>query len=126
MSLAGFKSGLSSKMWSKKELMSFIELSSQTRKSGFKHLMMEMLMHLQPYFLSQISDIKILRLDYSFVWMGGYPGKMIKHSLLSRNGVLTTFDSLQSVDYGGNAPPPEQWEPIMSKPMPDGFPLPYN
>lgn len=56
--------------------------------------------------LSQLPKLKALRLDYSFVWMGGYPGRRVKHSLLTQTGVLSTFDSLQFVDYGGNAPPP--------------------
>lgn len=76
--------------------------------------------------LSQLPKLKALRLDYSFVWMGGYPGRLAKHSLLSKTGVLSTFYSLQSVDYGGNVPPPEQWEIPMHAPMPDGFPLCYN
>lgn len=58
--------------------------------------------------------------------MGGYPGRMVKHSLLTKSGELNTFDSLQSVDYGGNVPHPEQWEIPMRAPMPDGFPLCYN
>lgn len=76
--------------------------------------------------LSQLPGIKTLYLDYSFVWMGEYPGRMVKHSLLTKSGELNTFDSLQSVDYGGNVPPPEQWEIPMRAPMPDGFPLCYN
>ncbi|OJJ87027.1 F-box protein [Aspergillus glaucus CBS 516.65] len=64
--------------------------------------------------LSQLPGIKTLYLDYSF------------HSLLTKSGELNTFDSLQSVDYGGNVPPPEQWEIPMRAPMPDGFPLCYN
>lgn len=78
--------------------------------------------------LSQFSNIRSLQLDYSFVWMGGYPGWMVKQLLLlSKNGVVAnTFGSLRSVDYGGNVPPPEQWEIPMHRSMPDGFPLSYN
>lgn len=71
--------------------------------------------------LSQFPGIKTLRLDYSFVWMGGYPGRIAKHYLLTRSNA---FDTLQSVDYGGNVPPPEQI--AMQQPMRDGFPLSYN
>lgn len=74
----------------------------------------------------QLPDIRTLKLDYSFVWMGGYPGRMVKHCLLARNNgaVSNTFDALQSVDYGGNVPPPEHFELV--DPTPDGFPLSYN
>lgn len=76
--------------------------------------------------LSQLPGIETLQLDYSFVWIGGYPGRMVKHCLLARNNgvVSNTFDALQSVDYGGNVPPPEQF--AMGEPMRDGFSLSYS
>lgn len=58
--------------------------------------------------LSQLSDIETLQLDYSFVWMGGYPGRMVKHCLLAKNGSCRvasyTFDALQSVDLWWKCP----------------------
>lgn len=76
--------------------------------------------------LSQLPGIKSLQLDYSFVWIGGYPGRMVKHCLLARkNGLVSnTFVALQLLDYGGNVPPPEQF--AMGEPMRDGLPLSYN
>ena len=78
------------------------------RKDGFRHLTTEMLMQLWLYFSSQLLKLKAPRLDYSFVWMGGYSGRMVKHSFLTKTGMPNTFDCLQFVDYGGNAPLPEQ------------------
>ncbi|OGM41706.1 F-box domain protein [Aspergillus bombycis] len=54
--------------------------------------------------LSQLPNLKSLRLDYSFVWQDGYPGTMLKQALFSPNGVLSTFQHLEIVDYGGNVP----------------------
>lgn len=48
---------------------------------------------------------------------------MVKHCLLARKNGLV-FDALQSLDYGGNVPPPEQF--AMGEPMRDGSPLSYN
>ncbi|XHG00861.1 hypothetical protein AWENTII_004276 [Aspergillus wentii] len=58
--------------------------------------------------------------------MGGYPGRMLKHSLLSRNKVLSTFDHLQRAEYGGNTPPAELWDNNMLPLDLDGFPSVYN
>lgn len=53
--------------------------------------------------ISQFGGLKSLRLDYSFVWIRGYPGIMVRHALFSApRGVLSSFDALELVDYGGN------------------------
>lgn len=77
-------------------------------------------------FISQLSGLRSLHLDYSFVWMGGYPGQMMKHALLSPNGVLSTFDCLCLVDYGGNVPLPMEFAFDSGELWPDSFPSSYN
>ncbi|ODM18875.1 hypothetical protein SI65_05492 [Aspergillus cristatus] len=61
--------------------------------------------------VSQLHNVKTLRLDYSFIWFGGYPGRMVMHSLFSGRpdpaSTLSRFESLWLVDYGGNMPPTE-------------------
>lgn len=57
--------------------------------------------------VSQLPNIESLQLDFSFVWKGGFPGRMVKHAIFSQNNkYLSTFESLQVVDYGGNVPRP--------------------
>ncbi|KAF5856316.1 hypothetical protein ETB97_007524 [Aspergillus alliaceus] len=75
-------------------------------------------------FLSQLPNLKSLRLDYSLVWWDGYPGVMLKQALLAPNGVLSTFQHLEVVDYGGNVPLGEN-EDFYGSEDPDGYP-PYN
>ncbi|KAI9043860.1 F-box protein [Aspergillus affinis] len=75
-------------------------------------------------FLSQLRNLKSLRLDYSFVWWDGYPGIMLKHALLHPNGVFSTFDQLETVEYGANVPLAETERPDDDE-VPDGYP-PYN
>lgn len=60
-------------------------------------------------FISQVSNIKSLRLDYAFVWLQGYSRRMMEHAVLSpnNNGSLPAFNLLELVDYGGNAPIPD-------------------
>lgn len=77
-------------------------------------------------FVSQLLGLGSLRLDYSFVWMGGYPGQMVKHALLLPNGVLSTFDSLHLIDYGGNVPLPIEFAFDSGLQWPDSFPASYN
>lgn len=77
-------------------------------------------------FISQIPGLRSLHLDYSFVWMGGYPGQMIKHALRSPNGVLSTFDCLYLADYGGNMPLPVDHTFDSGELWPDNFPSSYN
>ncbi|OGM49486.1 hypothetical protein ABOM_001623 [Aspergillus bombycis] len=75
-------------------------------------------------FLSQLPNIKSLRLDYSFVWWDGYPGVMLKQALLYPTGVFSTFDRLETVEYGANVPIAEDERPDDDE-VPDGYP-PYN
>ncbi|KAJ5667440.1 hypothetical protein N7507_003304 [Penicillium longicatenatum] len=54
-------------------------------------------------FLSQLRNLNSLRLDYSFVWQSGFPGLMLRHALSSSSKpLLSQFNSLKDVDYGGN------------------------
>ncbi|PLB47476.1 F-box domain protein [Aspergillus steynii IBT 23096] len=75
-------------------------------------------------FLSQLPNLKSLRLDYSFVWWDGYPGIMLKQALLCPNGVFSTFQHLETVEYGANVPIAETHRPDDDE-VPDGYP-PYN
>ncbi|KAJ5709519.1 hypothetical protein N7493_009810 [Penicillium malachiteum] len=52
--------------------------------------------------LSQLHNLKSLRLDYSFIWQSGFPGLMLRHALSSSSSSLSNFESLKDVDYGGN------------------------
>lgn len=59
-------------------------------------------------FLSQLAELRSLRLDHSFVWQSGFPGLMMRHALFSApEGVLARFEKLEVVDYGSNVPPLE-------------------
>jgi len=65
--------------------------------------------------LSQLHKLKSLQLDYSFVWMLGLPGLMLRHALFSaplEGGSLSAFDSFIMVDYGGNVRQSELLEEI--------------
>ena len=77
-------------------------------------------------FISQIRNIKTLRLDYSFVWMQGYPGRMMEHAVLSPNGTLPAFSQLELVDYGGNVPMPEEYFAEFNDPIPDSPPASFK
>lgn len=76
--------------------------------------------------ISHLPGIRSLRLDYSFVWMDGYPGRIMKHATFSPNNTLSTFDSLQAVDYGGNVPLAKMISFDTGDPMPDSYPASYN
>ena len=79
--------------------------------------------------ISQLPNIVSLRLDFSFVWKGGFPGRMVKHAVFSQNNThLSSFDSLQVVDYGGNVPRPvKSWmEFDTDYQQPDDFSTPCN
>ncbi|KAJ5160586.1 uncharacterized protein N7482_007590 [Penicillium canariense] len=53
--------------------------------------------------ISQMSCLRTLKLDCSFVWDHGWPGLMITHAMLgSPPGVLSDFSRLTYVDYGNN------------------------
>lgn len=76
--------------------------------------------------ISQLPRITSLRLDYCFVWMDGYPGRMVKHAILSPSNTLSTFGSLQVVDYGGNVPLAKMISFDTGDSMPDSYPASYN
>lgn len=76
--------------------------------------------------ISQLANIKSLRLDFCFVWLSGFPGRMIKHALFSPNKGLSPFDFLQEVGYGENVPNPvKYWTEIDDGP-PDRLSDPYD
>lgn len=79
--------------------------------------------------ISQLPNIEPLRLDFSFVWKGGFPGRMVKHAIFSQNNMyLSSFESLQVADYGGNVPRPvKRWmEFDTDYQQPDDFSTPCD
>ncbi|KAJ5607823.1 hypothetical protein N7537_004442 [Penicillium hordei] len=66
--------------------------------------------------ISQLHNLRSLRLDYSFVLEGGFPGEMLHHSLFGNAppGILSRFSKLEMADYGSNLPlkKPRDGEPI--------------
>ncbi|KAJ6179719.1 hypothetical protein N7519_010180 [Penicillium mononematosum] len=56
--------------------------------------------------ISQLHNLRSLRLDYSFVLEGGFPGEMLHHSLFgdAPPGALSRFSKLEMADYGSNLP----------------------
>ncbi|KAF7530322.1 hypothetical protein PCG10_003693 [Penicillium crustosum] len=66
--------------------------------------------------ISQLHNLCSLRLDYSFVLEGGFPGEMLHHSLFGNAppGILSRFSKLEMADYGSNLPlkRPRDGEPI--------------
>lgn len=95
--------------------------------------------HGDPYafatlFISQLHNLRSLRLDSSFVWMSGFPGLMMWHSMFPGASVpvdtLSSFSKLELVEYGANYWPPyfddqlielQKWEYPMRPPSPDQF-----
>lgn len=76
--------------------------------------------------LSQLHNLKSFQLDYSFVWMLGFPGLMLRHALFSaplEGGVLSAFNSLRMVDYGGNVRQSEFLEKIGDFNDVPGYPI---
>ena len=72
--------------------------------------------------LSQLRNIRSLRLDYSFV-LSGFPGLILKHGLFSDSEcVLSNFDSLVTVDYGSNVRIAEYMKEISDLDYVDGYP----
>jgi hypothetical protein len=55
-------------------------------------------------FLSQLGNLRTLRLDFTFVWQSGWPGRMLNHALSSTQHGLSRFTHLADVEYGVNAP----------------------
>lgn len=79
--------------------------------------------------ISKLHNLRTLRLDYSFVWQGGYPGRMVKHALLGSlpDNIMSRFEALQLVDYGGNVPLPGGWDPELGVlEETEGYPSFYN
>lgn len=74
--------------------------------------------------LSQLHNLQSLRLDYSFVWKSGFPGLMLKHTLFSTpKGVLPSFNSLTTIDYGSNVPLSEEVDGVFNTSLDsDGYP----
>lgn len=97
----------------------------RTRRTGSKLSKKEIFFAFATVFISQIPNIKCLCLDYSFVWLDGYPGRMAKHALFSPDTALSKFESLQLVDYGGNVSSPETWT-WDSEQIQDSFPASCN
>ncbi|KOS44468.1 hypothetical protein ACN38_g4591 [Penicillium nordicum] len=66
--------------------------------------------------ISQLHNLRTLRLDYSFMLEGGFPGEMLHHSLFGNAppGILSRFSKLEMVDYGSNLPlkKPRDGDPI--------------
>ncbi|ODM14830.1 hypothetical protein SI65_09824 [Aspergillus cristatus] len=73
-------------------------------------------------FIAQLPNIKSLCLDYSFVWLGGYPERMVTHALHSPGLALPAFKSLQLIDYWRNVPSMEEWVQDSNMDIPDEFP----
>lgn len=59
---------------------------------------------LMTLFLSQLGNLRTLRLDFTFVWQSGWPGRMLTHALSSAQHGLSRFSHLAEVEYGVNAP----------------------
>lgn len=63
--------------------------------------------------ISQLHNLKSLRLDFTFIWKSGFPGIMLNHAQSNpSNGILSTFASLETVDYGSNVPLAKLYNPI--------------
>ncbi|EKV09814.1 Cyclin-like F-box [Penicillium digitatum] len=56
--------------------------------------------------VSQLHSLRSLRLDFSFVLEGGFPGEMLHHALFGNvpPGTLSQFSKLEMADYGSNFP----------------------
>lgn len=73
--------------------------------------------------LSQLHELKFLQLDCSFISIRGYPGIMLGHVLFTApEGVLSTFNSIETVHYGGNARIQEEIRAIGDLRYADGYP----
>lgn len=79
--------------------------------------------------ISQLRNIQSLQLDFSFVWKGGFPGRIVRHAVFSSSRYLSSFASLQVVDYGGNVPRPVKRymeHDVEGYQQPDEFATPCN
>ncbi|KAJ5194278.1 hypothetical protein N7491_001614 [Penicillium cf. griseofulvum] len=66
--------------------------------------------------VSQLHNLRSLRLDFSLLLEGGFPGELLHQSLFGNAppGVLTRFSKLEMVDYGSNLPITEFRDTIYS------------
>ncbi|ODM18636.1 hypothetical protein SI65_05253 [Aspergillus cristatus] len=72
--------------------------------------------------LSQLHELKSLQLDCLFISIRESPGIMLGHALFTvPEGVLSTFNSLETVDYGGNARIQEEIRAIGDLRHADGY-----
>jgi hypothetical protein len=60
--------------------------------------------------ISQLHNLRTLRLDYTFVWHSGWPGIMMKHALSPTQTGMSRFSCLRDVEYGVNVPAPVDHE----------------
>lgn len=69
--------------------------------------------------ISRVPNLRSLSLDYTFLYMGGYPGRMIECAVfLPDRGHLPIFDKLEKADYGSNLPMYEEFNERLD-PFPD-------
>jgi len=73
-------------------------------------------------FIAQLPNMKSLYLDYSFIWMGGYPERMVMHALHSPGLALPAFKFLQLLDYWRNVPSMEESVQDTGMDIPDESP----
>ncbi|KAJ5997661.1 hypothetical protein N7522_009321 [Penicillium canescens] len=74
--------------------------------------------------LSQLHNLRSLRLDYTFVWQSGFPGLMMRHALLSAPpNTLSKFSELSLVEYGLNLPSGRVASDDPMCRFPDPFPI---
>ncbi|KAJ5287249.1 hypothetical protein N7478_002935 [Penicillium angulare] len=75
--------------------------------------------------ISQLHNLRSLRLDYTFVWQSGFPGLIVRHALLSVSlETLSRFSNLSYVEYGLNVPPPRSYHDALNNFNPiDALPL---
>ena len=74
--------------------------------------------------LSQLHNLRSLRLDYTFVWQSGFPGLMMRHAMLSTpsDTTLSRFSVLSLVEYGLNVPGSRLWNETLYNYI-DAFPV---
>ncbi|CAI7595869.1 unnamed protein product [Penicillium pancosmium] len=66
--------------------------------------------------VSQLHNLRSLRLDYTFVWQFGFPGLIVRHALISAPpNTLSRFSKLSSVEYGLNVPPPRGYNETVNR-----------
>ncbi|OJJ02078.1 hypothetical protein ASPVEDRAFT_83598 [Aspergillus versicolor CBS 583.65] len=66
---------------------------------------------------------------HAFAAKGGFPGRLVRHAVFSSSRYLSSFESLQVVDYGGNVPRPVKRyseHDVEGYQQPDDFSTPCN